>query len=192
VSETHDIEAIKARDAKALDRLVREESGRVYRCVGRMIRDDDEIQSLTQETFLQAILNIDSFRGDSKISTWLCSIAINLARAHLRKTKRYDVLEESDIEGLLPTFGLLGHGREVYTDWNPEEHTERSERVEMVHAALNRLPDDYREVIVLRDLEEMNTEEVAEVLGISEGAVRVRLHRARQALRTLIDKKLRE
>ena len=78
--ESHDISALKARDAAALDRLVREESDRVYRCIGRMVRDPDEVQSLTQETFLQAIQNIESFRGDAKVSTWLCSIAINLAR----------------------------------------------------------------------------------------------------------------
>jgi len=188
--ETHDIRAVKAKDPKALDHLVRAESGRVYRCIGRMIRDADEIQNLTQETFLQAIQNIESFRGESKISTWLCSIAINLARAHLRKSKRYDVLEESEIEKLLPTFGILGQGKQVYTDWDPERYTERSERIDMVHAALDRLPGDYRAVIALRDLEELNTEEVAEILKISEGAVRVRLHRAHQALRVLIDNKL--
>ena len=155
-----------------------------------MIRDVDEIKNLTQETFLQAIQNIESFRGDAKISTWLCSIAINLARAHLRKSKRYDVLEEADIESLLPTFGILGQGQQVYADWDPERYTERSERIDMVHAALEKLPENYRAVVVLRDLEELNTEEVAEVLKISEGAVRVRLHRARQALRVLLDKKL--
>lgn len=190
VPETHDISAVKARDPKALDQLVREESGRVYRCVGRLIRDVDEIRSLTQETFLQAIQNIESFRGDSKISTWLCSIAINLARAFLRKSRRYDVLEESDIEGLMPTFDASGRHREVYRDWHPEQYTERAERIEMVHKALDRLPEDYKTVIVLRDLEELNTQEVADMLEISEGAVRVRLHRARQALRALIDKKL--
>jgi len=190
LSETHDIDAVKAKDPKALDLLVRAESGRVYRCIGRLIRDTDEIQNLTQETFLQAIQNIDSFRGESKISTWLCSIAINLARAHLRKSKRYDVLEEADIEALLPTFGILGQGRQVYTDWDPERYTERAERIDMVHEALEKLSADYRAVIVLRDLEELNTEEVAEMLAISEGAVRVRLHRARQALRVMIDKKL--
>ena len=188
--ETHDIQAVKAKDPKALDHLVRTESGRVYRCIGRMIRDTDEIQNLTQETFLQAIQNIESFRGESKISTWLCSIAINLARAHLRKSKRYDVLEESEIEQLLPTFGFFGQGQQVYTDWDPERYTERSERIEMVHSALDQLPSDYRAVIALRDLEELSTKEVGEILEISEGAVRVRLHRARQALRVLIDKKL--
>jgi RNA polymerase sigma-70 factor (ECF subfamily) len=155
-----------------------------------MIRDTNEIENLTQETFLQAIQNIESFREESKVSTWLCSIAINLARAHLRKSKRYDVMEESDLEMLMPTFGILGQGNQVYSDWDPELYTERSERVAMVHAALDKLPADFKAVVVLRDLEELNTEEVAEILNISEGAVRVRVHRARQALRALIDKKM--
>jgi len=190
LSETHDIDALKAKDPTALDRLIREESARVYRCVGRMIRDQHEIENLTQETFLQAIQNIGSFRGESKVSTWLCSIALNLARAFIRKSKRYDVLSEEEIENLLPTFGFLGQGNEVHSDWDPERYTERNERFEMVHEALERLPDDYRAVIVLRDLEELNTQEAAEMLNISEGAVRVRLHRARQAMRALLDKKL--
>ncbi len=100
------------------------------------------------------------------------------------------LLDQADIESLLPTFGVLGQGHQVYAEWDPERYTERSERIDMVHAALDKLPEDYRSVIVLRDLEEMNTEEVAEILEISEGAVRVRLHRARQALRVLLDKKL--
>ena len=152
-----------------------------------MIRDEDEVRNLTQETFLQAIQNIESFRGESKISTWLCSIAINLARAHLRRSRRYDVMAEEDLEGLLPTFGLLGHGREEYHEWNPEKYTEQEERVSLIRDALDRLPEDYKTVIVLRDLEELSTIEVAQLLDTSEGAVRVRLHRARMALRKLLD-----
>lgn len=155
-----------------------------------MIRDEDEIKNLTQETFLQAILNIESFRGESKVSTWLCSIAINLARAYLRKSKRYDVLAEEDIESLVPSFGILGHSREMYAAWDPERSIEKNERIAAVHGALDQMPDDYRAIIVLRDLEELSTQEVAEVLGISDGAVRVRLHRARQVLRSLIARTL--
>jgi len=152
-----------------------------------MIRDEDEVRNLTQETFLQAIQNIESFRGESKISTWLCSIAINLARAHLRRSRRYDVMAEEDLEGLLPTFGLFGQGREEYHEWNPEKYTEQEERVSLIREALDRLPEDYKTVIVLRDLEELSTIEVAQLLDTSEGAVRVRLHRARMALRKLLD-----
>lgn len=187
LAETHDIDALKARDPGAMDRLVREESGLVFRCVGRLIRDEDEVRNLTQETFLQAIQNIESFRGEAKVSTWLCSIAINLARAFLRKARRYDVMPEEDLEGLLPTFGFLGQAREEYREWNPEKFTEQEERVKMVRDALDRLPEDYKTVIVLRDLEELSTQEVAELLDASEGAVRVRLHRARMALRKLLD-----
>jgi RNA polymerase sigma-70 factor (ECF subfamily) len=152
-----------------------------------MIRDQDEVRNLTQETFLQAIQNIESFRGESKISTWLCSIAINLARAHIRRSRRYDVMAEEDLEGLFPTFGLFGQGREEYHEWNPERFTEQAERVRLIREALDRLPEDYKTVIVLRDLEELSTQEVAQLLDTSEGAVRVRLHRARMALRKLLD-----
>ena len=192
LAESHDIEALKAKNPEALDRLVREESGRVYRCVSRMIRDEDEVRNLTQETFLQAIQNIESFRGEAKISTWLCSIGINLARAYLRKSRRYDVMAEEDIEALLPSFSAFGRAQEEYRDGNPEKFTEKEERSRMLYEALDRLPEDYKTVIVLRDLEELNTQEVAEILGSSEGAVRVRLHRARQALRKLLDRSMKE
>ncbi len=186
LKESYDIQALRDRDPQALDLLVRNESARVYRCIARLIRDASEAESLTQETFLQAILKMDSFRGESKISTWLCAIGINLARAWLRKSKRYDVLEDDAFERLQPKFSAGGGHLETYQAWNPERVTEQNERIGRLHQALARLPEDYRLVIVLRDLEELSTSEAAEILGISEGAVRVRLHRARQVLRTLL------
>jgi RNA polymerase sigma-70 factor (ECF subfamily) len=184
--ESYDIDALRAKQPDALNQLVRQESPRVFRCIARLIHDKDEAQSLTQETFLQALLNLDSFRGESKLSTWLCAIGINLARAALRKSKRYDVVGDAEIERLLPSFSASGGHSEVYAPWNPEKQAEKNERISHVHAAINRLPDDYRMVVILRDLEELSTAETAQILGISEGAVRVRLHRARQALRTLL------
>ena len=85
-----------------------------------------------------------------------------------------------------PSFSNGWHA-DSYERWNPQKQTERTERKSLVHRAIAQLPDDYREVITLRDIEELPTDEVAETLGISNGAVRVRLHRARQALRKLLD-----
>ncbi|MEM1269508.1 MAG: sigma-70 family RNA polymerase sigma factor [Bacteroidota bacterium] len=187
MSDTYDLDALRAKDPKEFDRLVRAESGKVYRCVYRFVRDEEETAGLVQETFLQAILNIDRFRGDSKVSTWLCSIGINLARASLRKKKRYDTLEDEDLERLTPSFGTAGMRLGSFKTWDPSEVTERNDRVSKVRAAIDRLPDDYRTVILLRDIQGLSTAEASDMLDVSEGALRVRLHRARQALRTLLD-----
>lgn len=187
IRDTYDVEALRRRDAGELERLVRNESDRIFRCVRRLIRDDDEARSLVQETFLQAIGKFEGFRGDSKVSTWLCAIAINLARSALRKSSRLDPLEEDDIDRLQPAFTASGRHADSYTDWNPEAFVERNESHRLLHDAIDRLPEAYKTVIVLRDMEELPAEEVAEILGLTEGTMRVRLHRARQALRKLLD-----
>lgn len=181
-----DLDALLKGDATAFEQLVRQESLRLYRVIVRIVRDEDEAQSVLQETFLQAYRRLPTFRGEAKITTWLFAIGINLARASLRKSRRYDTYEEQDIERLQPAF-MKGMYVQQYGPWRPDETAERAERKRIVHEAIDRLPPDYRTVVMLRDIEELPTAEVAEILEISEGAVRVRLHRARQALRAVLD-----
>jgi len=179
-------EAIIAGDEQAFEGLVREESSRLYHVILRIVKDTDEAESLVQETFLQAYKSLDRFRGDSKLSTWLIGIGINLARSSRRKTSRYDTMGEEDIERLQPQFKMGGYTQE-YSPWRPDAVAEKSQRRELVHRAIEKLSDTYREIIILRDIEQLDTSEAAEALDISEGAARVRLHRARQALRALLD-----
>lgn len=171
--------------------IVQEESAKVFRCISRLIEDPIEAESILQETFLQAMLKIESFRGDSKISTWLCSIGINLARAFLRKRKRLQPMSEDDFKLLQPKFDESGHHVNRYNDWNPSANLERKETVEAVRTAIARLPDKYQSVVILCDIQELGNSEVAEMLGITDGALRVRLHRARNALRQLLDEYFR-
>lgn len=182
-----DIEAILSGDQAAFEQLVHQESPRLFRVIVRILKDEDEAQSVMQETFLQAYQRLHSFRRESKLTTWLYAIGINLARAALRKKKRLDVLEESDIDRLQPSFSK-GMYAQKYEAWNPQKLAERSERKRLVHQAIDKLPPDYRMVVILRDIEQLSTTEAARMLEISEGALRVRLHRARQALRTLLAK----
>ena len=182
-----DIEALLRGDRDAFEQLVRQESPRLFRVIVRIVKDEDEARSVMQETYLQAYQRLHSFRRESKLTTWLYAIGINLARASLRKTRRYDMLEEADIERLQPSFDK-GMYAQKYEAWNPQRHAERSERQRIVREAIDRLPPDYRLVVTLRDIEQLSTSEAARVLEISEGALRVRLHRARQALRTLLEK----
>jgi RNA polymerase sigma-70 factor, ECF subfamily len=180
--------ALLRKDQKAFEELVRQESPRLFRLLLRMLNDPDEAQSVLQETFLQAYQHLETFRGESKLTTWLYGIGINQARVALRKRRRLEPMSDEDIERLQPTF----RGGVMYTDtpqaWNPERHAELADTKQLVRDAIDQLPEQYRTVILLRDIEELSTEEVAQVLEISAGAVRVRLHRARQALRALLDR----
>ncbi len=185
--EAKTIAALRAKDPDALDRLVREQCHRIYRAILRLVRDPDEAESLVQETFLQAFRSLDAFRGHSKVSTWIYGIAMNVTRDHLRKkTRNRRVLSERHIDWLQPHFTWQGTHTEHYTTWNPERMMEKRERVRLVREAIDQLPERYRVVLTMRDLDELSTTEVAEALSISEGSVRVRLHRARNALRKLL------
>ncbi|MDX1740321.1 MAG: sigma-70 family RNA polymerase sigma factor [Rhodothermales bacterium] len=186
----YDLEALLRGDRAEFEELVRRESDRLFRVIVRIVRDDDEAASVMQETFLQAFERIHTFRGDSKLTTWLYAIGINLSRAALRKTRRTTALEEADLDRLQPSFSR-GMYRDSGRDWDPQKLAEQSEVQRLVREAIDRLPEDYRVVVTLRDMQELPTAEVAQVLGISEGAVRVRLHRARQALKTLLDPLMR-
>ena len=181
-----DLDALLSGDAAAFERVVHTESPRLYRMIMRIVQDEDEAKSVMQETFLQAYKRLGTFRRESKFSTWLYAIGLNLARATLRKLKRYDALEDNQIDKLQPAF-MNGMYVDSYETWNPQKIAERTERKDLVHKAIEQLPADYKTIVTLRDIEELSTTEVAKALDISEGAVRVRLHRARQALRNVLD-----
>lgn len=185
-----DIEALLGGNQSEFEKLVTQEAPRLFRILVRMLGDDDEARSIMQETWLQAWQRLDSFRGESKLSTWVYSIGINLARGELRKAKRTrplddHALDHQDVEQMQPSFNRGMFAGEV-NNWSPHQVAELAERKQLVHDAIARLPDEYREVVIMRDIEELDTDEVARVLDISNGAARVRLHRARQALRGLL------
>ena len=182
-----DIEALLAGDKTEFEKIVRQESSRLYRMIARLVNDPAEAESLLQETFLQAFQRLDTFRRESKFTTWLYAIGINLARAQRRKLQRTVSLNEEDVERMQPSFSR-GMFQDPPVSWDPQKRIIQNEQHALVHEAIGRLPEDYRVVLTLRDIEEIRTEDVADMLGLSSGAVRVRLHRARQALKKLLDK----
>jgi RNA polymerase sigma-70 factor (ECF subfamily) len=153
----------------------------------RYTETDETARDLLQETFFQALRSLPNFRGESKLTTWLYSIAKNVALARYRKDKRRSPLEQETLtrvaareeEGERPGAG--------HVSWDPVEETTRNEETALVHDALEELSANYREIIELRDLEEKSTREVAEELGLTRVNVRVRLHRARQKLSEVLD-----
>lgn len=181
-----DIDALLAGSPDEFEKLVRQESARLFRIIARLIGDDIEAESVLQETYLQAFLRLHTFRRESKFTTWLYAIGINLARAQKRKLSRTVPLDDQDIERMQPAFSR-GMYRDKPESWDPQKIALKNERKKLVHEAIDLLPPDYRTVLLLRDIEENNTDDVALMLEISSGAVRVRLHRARQALKKLLD-----
>lgn len=181
---------LKAGDDGAYDTLVREHGGRMLAVARRILRDDAEAAEAVQEAFIAAFRAIRGFEGGSRLSTWLHRIVVNAALMRLRSRARRG---EESLEPLLPQFLEDGHQASPATPWAESAHAlvERRETRELVRACVDRLPESYRTVLILRDIEQLDTEETAKALGVNSNVVKIRLHRARQALRTLLDPHLK-
>ncbi len=177
---------IRCGEGSAFDELVRVAGPRLLAVARRMLGHEDDAQDAVQEAFLSAFRSIDRFDGRARLTTWLHRITVNACLMRLRARKRRP---ERRIEEFLPQFLEDGHQRVPSTPWKPEEATgiEQAEVRELVRRKINELPESYRVVLLLRDIEGLDTEAAAAVLGATPNAVKVRLHRARQALKGLLD-----
>lgn len=191
VQEAELLKALREGREEAFKTLVRLHSGRMLSVCRRILRNDEEAKDAVQEAFVSAFRGMSAFEGTSLLGTWLHRIAVNASLMRLRSKKRRP---EESIDELLPTFKDDGHARVEPRDWSPSalQRVESRETREFVRACIDRLPEMYRVVLLLRDIEEMDTSEAAEVLGVSEGVVKVRLHRARHALRRLLSDRFEE
>ena len=177
---------LRAGDPVAFDELVRTHSGRMLAVTRRILGSDDEARDAIQDAFLSAFRGLERFEGGSLLGTWLHRIAVNAALMKLRTRRRKP---ERSIETLLPAYLEDGHHAEDFQEWNEpiERAMMRAETRAVVRGCIAELPDNYRTVLILRDIEELDTDETAQRLGLTPNAVKIRLHRARQALRTLLD-----
>lgn len=179
------VAALRAGEAAAFARLVEAHAPRLLAVTRRYLRDDADAQDALQDTFIAAFRSIRRFKGESKLSTWLQSIAIRAALMKLRSRRRR---REEPIDALLPTYLSDGHRAAPGAAWDARQcPLERDETRRTIRACIDRLPDAYRTVLLLRDIDELDTDETARLLKITPGSVKVRLHRARQALRTLLE-----
>jgi RNA polymerase sigma-70 factor (ECF subfamily) len=173
-----------AGDATAFETLVSRHEGRVYRLACRLTGSDADAQDVLQETFLAVYRGLGSFRGAARFSTWLYRIATNAALVHRRARRRRPT---ESLEEFLPRFDENGQHAlepsELRTASQADVLLDGKLLAEQARAALERLPDRYREAFVLRDLEELDTSEVADLLGVEAATVRQRVHRARLLLR---------
>jgi RNA polymerase sigma-70 factor (ECF subfamily) len=177
---------LRAGDEAAYEVLVRTYSGRLLAVARRILGSDEDAREAVQEAFVSAFRHLERFEGGARLSTWLHRIAVNAALMKLRTRKRRP---EESIEPLLPVYQSDGHHVERFQAWNePVDVTmQRREMQVLVRRCIDQLPDAYRTVLMLRDIEQLDTDETATMLGITPNAVKIRLHRARQALRTLLD-----
>jgi len=181
---------LRAGKEEAFARLLREHGGRMLAVARRLVRDEEDARDAVQEAFVSAFRSLDRFEGGSRLSTWLHRIVVNCCLMRLRSRQRRP---EESIDDLLPRFLEDGHQETPAADWTEpiDVLLHRQEICALVRASIDRLPESYRTVLVLRDIEEVSTAEAAGMLGITENALKIRLHRARQALRTLLDPHLR-
>jgi len=180
---------LRAGDQAAFADLVRRESGKLLAVARRILRSEDGAQDAVQDGLLSAFQNLDRFEGSARLSTWLHRIVVNAALMRLRSRRRR---REDSIEELLPAFAEDGHHLHPVQGFRGEAEDEiaSGELAAIVRAAIDELPDSYRIVLMLRDVEGLDTAETAAALGIGPDATKMRLHRARQALRTLLERRL--
>jgi RNA polymerase sigma-70 factor, ECF subfamily len=183
------VRRLKRNDGRAYEEVMRELGPRLMATASRMMGNDDDAREALQDAFLSAFRNIQNFDEQSKFSTWLHRIVINACLMKLRTRRRKPSMSIEDVGGRNddgePTALPIANWRERAPDDHDEEARTR------LRTEIQELPDDYRTVIMLRDIEELDTEETATVLGISSSAVKTRLHRARLALRDRLDTYMR-
>lgn len=185
LSDNELVSLAKERDEDAVRILVRRYNQRLFRIARGIIRDDAEAEDVVQATYVRAFTHLDRFRGEAAFSTWLTRIALNEAYGRVRQKR--PTVELSEIEA--PTEGgqvIMFPMTPRPTD--PETAASRQQARELLEAALDRLPETFRMVFILRELEELSIEETAAVLGIRPETVKTRLFRARRLMRTEIEK----
>jgi RNA polymerase sigma-70 factor (ECF subfamily) len=181
--ETEFIEKLKEGDPDAFDTLVSRYSTDIHALLWRLTEDPDEAGELTQETFLSAVRAIKGFRGDACLKTWLVRIAINHSRNRLRWWKRRKRERSVSLEDTIGSSDLSYGDTIAATGNDPEIDAIRRERQSALRKELIRLPDNFREVVVLCDVEGFTYEEAARALDINIGTVKSRLARGREELR---------
>ncbi len=180
------VAGLKSGDEAAVETMVRTHSGAMLSVARRILNDDALAQDCVQEALINALRKIGDFQERSSLSSWLHRIVVNQSLMKLRSRRS---VTEVPVDEWLPIFDETAC--RIEAPWphfaTPDEIVERADLRDLVHQAINQLPESYRVVLQLRDIEELTTREVAEGLDLSEANVKVRLHRARAALKNLIE-----
>jgi RNA polymerase sigma-70 factor (ECF subfamily) len=178
LSDEEIVERVRAGDTALYEVLMRRYNQRLFRIARAILREDDEAEDVTQDTYVRAYAALHQFAGKAQFSTWLAKIAVHEASSRLRRRNRFQEASESPDQEHQSMEAVKS------SDPNPEQQTLRREALCLLEAAVDALPETYRCVFVLREIENMSTKEAANCLELTEETVKIRLLRARQMLRT--------
>ncbi len=181
------VERLKRADEAAFNELVRLYQERVFRLVLHMLKDRAEAEDLAQEVFVTVFKSIHGFRGDSKLSTWLYRVAANHAKNRLKYLQRRARGRRKELDELADASAIDSATMSTSSRLaRPDEQAQGNQLERLVQVALRELPDEQRELVVLRDIENLTYEEIQELTGLASGTVKSRLHRARLSLATRV------
>jgi RNA polymerase sigma-70 factor (ECF subfamily) len=182
-----------ARDESAFNELVITYERRVFALVLRMLGRRDEAEDLAQEVFVHVFKAIGQFRGDSKLSTWIYRIAVNLCKNRTQYLSRRHAGRHEDVDALADRAAFASaKGVSVGSLSRPDDLVEGMQLEAVVKRAILQIEPDFREALVLRDVEDLSYEEIAAITGLPEGTVKSRIHRGRARLRALVEEAMGE
>ena len=193
LSEQRFIERLVAHDERAFNQLVEAYEHRVFRLVHRMLGRRDEAEDMAQEVFVQVFKAIGQFRGDSKLSTWLYRIAVNLCKNRLKYLSRRHSDAQDEFETVAEHAPLSSSKGVTYGGVaRPDQVLEGYQVERIVQRCMAEIEPEFREVLVLRDVEDLSYEEIAEITGLADGTVKSRIHRARGLLKQKVEQAMGE
>lgn len=189
--EAEFVRRLVARDEAAFNELVILFEGRVFALGLRMLGRRADAEEITQDVFIQVFRSIESFRGDSKLSTWIFRVAVNLCKNRMSYNARRGGKRHDDFDGLSEKNALRGgEGVSVGTVRRPDHAAEERQLIDVVREAIDMLDPEFRQIVLLRDVEDLAYEEIAEVLGLNVGTVKSRIHRGRVQLKERVERVL--
>jgi len=183
------ISRLKDRDPSAFEEIVRRFGDKVFNLVYRMLGNRHEAEDITQEVFITVFKTVDSFRGEAKFTTWLLRIAANQSKNRIKYLSRRptDSADVDEVGGPPPgaagTPGPVAHGQIDA----PDILMEAAELEALMQKAIASLDEEHRLLVILRDVEELSYQEIGEITGLPEGTIKSRLHRARMAIKEVLD-----
>jgi len=187
------VRRLQAHDERAFNELVEIFGQRVFHLVRRMLNRHEEAEDMAQEVFVQVFKAVGQFRGDCKLSTWIYRIALNLTRNRMKYLARRKDDGRNELEPLAERSPLAAAQGVTQGELpRPDDAVSGLQMEKIVQECLAGLEEDFREILVLRDIEDLTYDEIMEITGLAEGTVKSRLHRARSALKHLVEQRLGE
>jgi RNA polymerase sigma-70 factor (ECF subfamily) len=180
------IRKLRERDEKAFREIVETYSDRIYNLTYRMLGNREEAEDVSQEVFITVFKSIDSFRGDSKFSTWLYRIAVNHCKNRIKYLARRHDRDQSEYEEEALSEQAAGAATAPNPSPRPDKQLEGVELEQIMQRCIAQLEEEHRLVIVLRDVEDLSYEEICAITNLPTGTVKSRLHRARLALKKMM------